>query len=131
MTQSFPSKIYAEAIVRSPRGTSLWSDGPPLTAEAIEQYYGDRRTLDEACDRLTAAGFDVLQVGNLSISIAAPGDLYEQVFQTTLRFVERPVIKERARETTATFIDAADTQQFGKIDTEKQSLSRRLRWDRH
>ena len=123
MTQSFPSKIYAEAIVRSPRGTSLWSDGPPLTAEAIEQYYGDRRTLDEACDRLTAAGFDVLQVGNLSISIAAPGDLYEQVFQTTLRFVERPVIKERARETTATFIDAADTQQFGKIDTENSPLA--------
>ncbi|MCC5900124.1 MAG: S8 family serine peptidase [Phormidium sp. BM_Day4_Bin.17] len=123
MTQSLPSKLYAEAIVRSPARTSLLSETTPLTPEAITQFYGDRRTLDCACDRLAAAGFEVLQVGNLSISIAAPADTYERVFQTTLRHVERPVIKERARETTATFIDAADSQQFGKIDTENSSLA--------
>ncbi len=123
MTRSLPSKIYAEAIVRSPLGASLLSEGTPLTPGAIAQYYGDRRTLDCACDRLTAAGFDVLQAGNLSISIAAPADRYEQVFQTTLRSVERPVIKERARETTASFIDAVDSQQFGKIDTENSPLA--------
>lgn len=123
MTRSLPSKIYAEAIVRSPLGASLLSEGTPLTPEAIAQYYGNRRTLDEACDRLTAAGFEVLQVGNLSISIVAPADRYEQVFQTTLRSVERPVIKERARETTASFIDAVDSQQFGKIETENSPLA--------
>lgn len=123
MTRSLPSKIYAEAIVRSPARTSLLSEATPLTPEAIAQFYGDRRTLDCACDRLAAAGFEVLQVGNLSISIAAPAQTYERVFQTQLRSVERPVIKEQARETTASFIDAADSQQFGKIDTENSPLA--------
>jgi hypothetical protein len=65
---------------------------------------------------LRAEGFEVLAVGNTSISIAAEPHIYQRAFQTTLKAFECPVIKEFAEQTTATFINSLDDKPFGEID---------------
>jgi serine protease AprX len=116
-----PSKIYAEAIVRSVSGESLLHSSSLVTSENVAQFYAEPKLLSSAVERLQTAGFEILDVGKTSISIAADSDIYERSLQTTLETVELPVIKEIVGETTATFINAIDDKPFGEIDTSQTS----------
>ncbi len=111
-----PSKVYAEAIARSGGGESLLSASAPVTSQTVSRFYADPAVLYATADRLRAEGFEVLAVGNTSISIAAEPHIYQRAFQTTLKAFECPVIKEFAEQTTATFINSLDDKPFGEID---------------
>lgn len=116
-----PSKIYAEAIVRSASGNSLLHSSSLVTSENVAQFYAEPNLLSSAFERLQTAGFEILDVGKTSISIAADAQIYERSLQTSLEAVELPVFKEIVGETTATFINARDDKPFGEIDTSQTS----------
>ncbi len=120
-----PIKVYAEAVVRSDSGESLLDYPYPITSENVSQFYASSDRLQAAAQRLHEAGFDVLDIGKLSITIAAAPEVYQRSLQTTLEAVERPVIKELGRTDIATFVNAVDSKSFGEIDvsqTEWQEL---------
>ena len=113
----FPSKVYAEAVVRSASGASLLHSSSLVTSENVVQFQAEPNLVTLAAKRLQAAGFEILDVGKALISIAAEREVYERSFRTTLEAVERPVIKEMGQPSTATFINSVDDKPFGEIDT--------------
>lgn len=120
-----PVKVYAEAVVRSASGESLLDSRYPVTSENVHRFYAHGDRLQIAAQRLREAGFDVLDIGKISITIAAFPEVYERSLQTSLEAVERPVIKELGKTDIATFINAVDSKPFGEIDvsqTEWQEL---------
>jgi subtilisin family serine protease len=112
-----PSKIYAEAVVRSVTGASLLRSSSLVTSENVLQFQAEPNLLTLAAERLKAAGFEILDVGKALISIAAEPEIYERAFRTTLEAVERPVLKEMGQPSTATYINSVDGKPFGEIDT--------------
>ena len=114
---ALPDLVYAQASPRSIGGTSLFDVSGPITADSAMAFSSEAGMIRNAASRLQAAGFQVLQISPLTINIAGPPSLYEQVFNTSLQAEERPVIKEGAVEDTATFIDTTDTAMPGLIDT--------------
>lgn len=120
---SLPEVVYAQASPRSIGGTSLFDAGSAIDAGVVSKYRSEPAVTDEAAEALRSAGFDVLQIAPTTINIAGPPELYEEAFQTKLVTDERPVIKERMRRDTATFVDCADTEQRGLIDPGGTSLS--------
>ena len=112
-----PSKIYAEAVVRSVTGASLLRFSSLVTSENVVQFQAEPNLVTLAVKRLQAAGFEILEVGKASISIDAEPEVYERSFQTNLEAVERPVLKEMSQPSTATLINSVDDKPFGEIDT--------------
>ena len=76
-----------------------------------------------ATNQLQAAGFQVLGVSSTTINIAGPANLYRSAFECSLVPEERPVIKEGAREDTATFVECPDTDLPGLIDTSRTGFA--------
>lgn len=111
-----PVKLYAEAVVCSASGESLLGCPYPITGENALRFYPSIDRLQTAAQRLREAGFDVLDIGKLSVTIAAAPEVYQRSLRTTLEAVERPVIKELGQTATATFINAIDHRPFGEID---------------
>lgn len=120
-----PLKIYAEAVVFSDSGESLLDCPYSVTNENVSRFCPSVARLQTTAQRLCEAGFDVLDIGKFSITIAAAPEVYQRSLRTTLEAVERPVIKELGQTATATFINAIDHRPFGEIDisqTEWQGL---------
>src|SRR5919199_3330728 len=111
----FPSKVYAEAVVRSASGASLLRSSSLVTSENVLQFQAKPDLLTFAAQRLEAEGFEVLDRGKASLSIAAEREVYERSFRTTLEAVERPVLKEMGKPSTATLINSVDEKPFGEI----------------
>ena len=88
-----------------------------IRRETVTSFMSDTDTAVTAAGRLEEAGFEVLQVTELTINIAGNRETYERAFNTKLFAEERPVIKENAREDTATFLDSEDTSTPGLITT--------------
>jgi hypothetical protein len=112
---TLPPKVYSEVVVSSLSGESLLEGTSLVTSENVNRFYADPDRTQATVDRLQSAGFEVLDVGNLSISIAATPEVYEQSFRGSLEVVERPVLKELGRQATAAFINAIDESPFGQI----------------
>ncbi|HEY9817174.1 MAG TPA: hypothetical protein V6D20_15440 [Candidatus Obscuribacterales bacterium] len=111
-----PDRVYAEAVVRSRTGSSLLDTDTPITSDTVDRFLASRTDIDTAVQQLQAAGFDIVDRGPFSVTVAAPPVVYEQAFCTNLEAIERPVIKEQGRVATATFVNAADDAAFGRID---------------
>lgn len=118
-----PAVLYAQASPRSVGGVSLFDYAQPVTQEVVPAFASEEAMTASAATRLRAAGFDVLQVSPLTINIAGPPALYEQVFATSLVTEERPVVKAEGREDTATFYDSTDTEMRGLIDPSRSALA--------
>lgn len=118
-----PAVLYAQASPRSVGGLSLFDYAQPITQEVVPAFASEEAMTASAVARLRAAGFDVLQVSPLTINIAGPPALYEQVFATSLVTEERPVVKAEGREDTATFYDTTDTDMVGLIDPSRSALA--------
>lgn len=118
-----PAVLYAQASPRSVGGVSLFDYAQPVTQEVVPAFASEEAMTASAVTRLRAAGFDVLQVSPLTINIAGPPALYEQVFATSLVTEERPVVKAEGREDTATFYDSTDTEMRGLIDPSRSALA--------
>lgn len=117
-----PERIYAQASPRSVGGRSLFDAVTPITASHAVDYSSEEALVRTAAVRLRNTGFEVLQVSRTTINIAGPPALYNDVFDTTLFTEERPVIKEGAREDTATFVETPDSDLPGLIDTSRSPL---------
>lgn len=117
-------QLFAHASVRSSGGQSLFSMSPTdITTNTVQAFTSDRDITAEAVRQLRANGFEIMQVSDTTISIAAPISTYETVFKTKIKSEERPVIKDGAREDTAEFFDTTDTEMSGLIDTSKSDLA--------
>lgn len=116
MNSKLPSVIYAEAAVRPESGRSLLTTSEPITSENIAKFYAEPERVSLAAKRLRQQGFQILDPGRLTITIAAPAEIYERAFRTNIVAEERPVIKGTGWETTATFLDTPNTNISGLID---------------
>jgi len=90
-----------------------------INEETVLNFQSERSVIDQAANMLAEAGFEVLQVNEYTINIAGTQKTFEQAFETKLQTEERPVIKEGAREDTATFVECPETGIPGLIDTSK------------
>ncbi|WP_338871010.1 S8 family serine peptidase [Spirosoma sp. SC4-14] len=116
--------LYAHASVRSLGGTSLFDVQPEaIRSTNVNGFFANPNLVNDAVNRLKANGFDVLQVGDTTISIAAPIETYEKVFKTKIVSEDRPVIKAFAQEDEAEFFDTTDTPISGLIDTSKSNMA--------
>jgi hypothetical protein len=111
-----PPVVYAEASVRSVEGTSLFSNEAPVTQETVPAFYSDPGLVSAAVAQLRDAGFEVLQAGRTTLTIAAPAELYEEVLRTRVVAEERETLKYYGRDGTATFLECPDTDVPGLID---------------
>ena len=123
MNSKLPSVIYAEAAVRPERGRSLLTTSEPITSENIANFYAEPERVSLAAKRLRQQGFQILDPGRLTITIAAPAEIYERAFRTNIVAEERPVIKGTGWETTATFLDTTNTNISGSIDPAGSDLA--------
>ena len=111
-----PDRLFAQASPHSVGEVSLFA-ADVVNQETVANFTSPRSLIEEATAKLRAGGFEVLQVTPTTINIAAPSDHFEQAFETRLEPEERPVIKEGAREDTATFVECPDTEVQGLIAT--------------
>lgn len=118
-----PSVVYAEASPRSVQGTSLFATSTPVTRETVRQFHSEEGVTEAAVAQLLSEGFDVLNVGDTTITIGAPARLYERVFKTTIVAEERKTRKERRRVEPATVLDSPGTPVRGLIDTSQSPLA--------
>lgn len=121
-----PDRVFAEAVVRSASGRSLLDLPDSVTSETVDQFLASGDTVQAAAQELRAAGFDIVDIGSLSITVAAPPAVYERALLAQLQAVERPVIKELSQTATATFINAADSKPFGEVDVSHTPFSQLL-----
>lgn len=116
--------LYAHASVHSTGGQSLFSVRPDdIRPDTVQAFRSDKQLTSEAVQKLQTAGFDVLQVNETTISIAAPADVYEAAFKTKITSREEPVLKGAGQETTAEMFDASGTAVPGLIDTNKSAFA--------
>src|SRR5215211_4702840 len=118
-----PPVVYAEASPRSVEGASLFATAAPVTRETVEQFHSEPGVTAEAVAHLQSSGFDVLNVGDTTITIGAPAEVYERVFQTRIVAEERETRKARGRVEPATVLDSPDTPVPGLIDTSQSPLA--------
>lgn len=118
-----PPVVYAEASVRSVGGVSLFETPGLVTSETVQNFSSEAQLVSSAVERLRTEGFDVLEVGQATITIAAPAKVYERVFKTTIKAQEREAIKEFRKVTTATYLECPDTAIPGLIDPAKSALA--------
>lgn len=120
---TMPPIVYAEASVRSVGRVSLFESPELVTSETVQNFYSESQLASSAVERLRTEGFEVLQVGETTITIAAPVDVYQRVFKTKIVAEEREAIKEFGEVTTATFLECPDTAVPGLIDPSKSPLA--------
>ncbi|MGH9988744.1 MAG: S8 family serine peptidase, partial [Nitrososphaeraceae archaeon] len=121
-----PDKVYSEVSPISPLGESLFDSNVEITSQTVENFVSEPLVVHSAMKRLREIGFDVLFTNYITINIAGPPKLYEDVFKTKLTAVEKPTVKHLGEISTTTVIDTADTNIEGLIDTSKSELNELL-----
>ena len=117
-------KLFAHASVHSLGGTSLFDvKSTEIRSDNVQNFRSDRQLTEAAVRKLTDNGFEVMQVNDTTISIAAPVEVYEKVFKTTITSSERPAMKEEGKTTTAEMFDSTNTAVTGLIDTSQSDLA--------
>jgi subtilisin family serine protease len=118
-----PDRVFSEVSPVSPQGESLFDENEIVTAQTVDKFVSERSLVHAAMKRLREMGFEVLATNYITINIAGPPVLYENVFKTTLTTVERPTIKHLGEKSTTTVIDTTDTDIEGLIDTSKSAIA--------
>ncbi len=118
-----PKTVYAEVSVRSVGGVSLFGAPGLVTSDNVANFYSESQLVNSAVEKLRTEGFEVLNIGDTTITNGAPAKTYERVFKTKIEAEERPVIKELGEETTAEFLECPDTAIPGLIDPSQSSLA--------
>ena len=122
-TPKVPSVVYAEASPTSILGTSLFATSAPVTRETVHGFRSEEGVVIEAIAQLQSEGFDVLNVGETSITIGGPPRLYERVFKTPIVAEERITRKSARRVEATTRLDSPDTPVPGLIDSSQSPLA--------
>jgi serine protease AprX len=117
-----PNIIYAEVPVKSSDISLFEKSASIITTTNIEKLLSSQEKIFSTAHYLRIEGFQVLQIGEISISIAGKPALYKKVFKTDILPTEVPVIKGGHKETTSTFFDSPDTDILGLVPTNKSNL---------
>jgi hypothetical protein len=123
LTPVLPPIVFATASVHSVGGISVFQHQGFITSQNVEAFYGNPYLNEIAVQKLIAAGFQVLGVTEIGISIAAPPEVYEKAFNTKIVAEERPVIKSLGEQDTATFVECPETPLAGFIDPRKSDFA--------
>jgi hypothetical protein len=110
-----PKRIFAQASARSIGGVSMFDAMGGINTSTVARFQSESRVIDEAVNRLRAAGFEILQITPLTINIAGSQETYEKAFHTKLVIEQREVIKPGAIVALAEFIECPDTALPGLI----------------
>ena len=116
-TPVLPPLVFASASVHSVGGMSVFQTQGLITSQNVSSFFNSPYLTQIAVQKLIAAGFEVLAINEIAISISAPPETYEKAFNTKIIAEERPVIKEMGELTTATFVECPYTKMNGLIDT--------------
>lgn len=116
-----PPLIFAHASVHSIGGISLFEPWY-INKNNIQNYYSETYVVSRAVQMLQAAGFIIMGINGITISIGAPAEVYERTFITKLRAKEMPTVKGKGQEDVATFILPDDSNLQGVIDMRKTAF---------
>ncbi|WP_339283544.1 S8 family serine peptidase [Paenibacillus sp. FSL R5-0486] len=122
ISSELPNVIFAEASVHSIGGQSVFSVSSKITSETVQHYHSKEDLVLKAVSKLKDNGFEVLNVGDVSISIAASLQTYEKVFNTSIVPKEREV-KGIAGKSSTTILDSTNSGMLGLINTDKSPLA--------
>lgn len=123
-TTSLPDKVFSEVSPISPQGESLFDVNGLITSQTVEKFISEPSLVHTAMKRLREIGFEVLSTNYITINIAGPPVLYENVFKTTLTTVERPTVKHLGMESTTTVIGTTDDKAIeGFINPSKSAVA--------
>lgn len=118
-----PPLVFATASVHSIGGVSVFQNQGYVTSQNVQAFYSNPYLSEIAVQKLLSAGFQVLGVTEIGISIAAPPETYEKAFNTKIIAEERPVIKSMGLQDTATFVECPETTLAGLIDPRKSDFA--------
>jgi subtilisin family serine protease len=121
IAQDFPEILFAHASVHSIGGRNLF-DNSLITSINVDAFFSEDYLVRKAVVKLKAAGFNILWVNGISISISASVKTFEEAFNTTLHTEELETIKEFGKVDTATFIRCKDANIAGYIETFNSSF---------
>lgn len=121
--QGFPRRIFAVASPHSVGGVSLFTPDVIPDASTVGSFASDDALVERAVERLSQAGFDVLQATPLMINIAGSRSTFERAFQTTLVSQDRLAVKGGGVVEEATCFDSPDTSVFGLISTDNTDFA--------
>ncbi|PWE72396.1 peptidase S8 [Bacillus cereus] len=119
---ALPPTVYAEASVHSIGGESIFTTTKSITSKTVEQFYSKDNMIQKAVEKLKANGFQVLHVGEISISIAASPETFENIFHTKIVMKEREVHGIPGK-TSTTILDSTNSKIQGLIDTNNSELA--------
>ena len=114
--------IYAQASVHSLGGVSMF-EAPTIFSDTVDGFHSDKKMTQKAVKKLKAAGFQVLQVSDTTISIAGTRDVYEKSCNTSLLSVERAQMNTQTGIEMVTQYDCADTGIVGLVPTHNGELA--------
>jgi len=120
---ALPAIIYSELSPISPVGVSLFDMDEQITVESVEDFISEKSLVHKAMKKLRELGFEVLYTNYITINVAGAPKLYEEVFKTSLKTVEKPTIKHLGIKSTTTVIDTTNTPIEGLIDTSESILA--------
>lgn len=78
------SQVVAQAILRSPSGTSLLDATEPPDSADLDRYVASPESVEAAKHVLTDLGFTVADTGAATISFTGSRELFEATFRTSL-----------------------------------------------
>jgi subtilisin family serine protease len=105
-------RILAEVSPRSIGGVSLFETTSTITVENVNQFHSETEDIASTSRELCCLGFEVLQEGPVTISIAGSRRLFEEVFGAQFTTQQTTVMEGRAVEFLAS---AAPLQAVGEL----------------
>lgn len=123
---ALPPEVFAHASVLSAGGTSLFEASSSITNQTVAGFFSDRYLIEQAIQKLRAAGFRIMGTNGITISIGAPAEVYEKAFSTHLHTEELPTIKCLGVEEEATYIFPSEGNIKGMINVANTSFSQLL-----
>lgn len=119
---NLPPLIYAEASVHSIGGESVFTIQKYITSETVTEFHSEYNLIQKAVIKLKENGFEVMNIGETSISISAPPNIFEKVFHTKIIQKEREISGIFGK-TSTTVLDSTNSDVSGLINTNDSDLA--------
>ncbi len=128
MTKSnIPTLLFAEVSIRSKGGISVFDFDGAITKENVEYFLSEENDTKQAIEGLSKAGFQILFVGPTSISVAAPIELYEKIFQVKITQKTFKVLKSaNVVEDSIRFDVQGTNQRLGYLPTHNNNFNKSI-----
>ncbi len=118
-----PKEIFAQVSPKSIGGTSLFEYGTLATSENFGDYYSEKRVTLRAVEALKNAGFNILQVTNMTVNISGTEAAYKKAFNTEIYAKEVLSMKSGPEEENVTYLDTKGTDVDGLITPKSGAIA--------